>query len=136
VGLTGVADGVTAVAGSTRDRTRVMVLGLLMALAAVAWAATAVRMARMESGPGMYPEELDFYVSAWVVMMAAMMLPSVWPAVGLYAGMQRGRRRREWRSTGAIVAFVGGYLLTWTAAGLAAFILLGAARSLGLDGLA
>jgi predicted metal-binding membrane protein len=118
------------------DRTRAMVLGLLIALAAVAWAATAVRMEGMESGPGMYPEELGFYVTTWVVMMAAMMFPSVWPAVGLYAGMQRGRRQRGMAApTGSTAAFVGGYLLTWTAAGLAAFGLLGAARSLGLDGL-
>ena len=75
-----------------RDRTRLAVLALLLALAGIAWLVTAVRMQGMESGPGMYPEELGFYLSAWVVMMAAMMFPSVWPTVGLYAGMQRGRR--------------------------------------------
>ena len=121
-------------AHGARDRTRLVVLGLLLALAGVAWAATAARMEGMESGPGMYPEELGFYVSAWVVMMAAMMFPSVWPTVGLYAAMQRGRRDRgEAAPAGAPAAFVGGYLLTWTTAGLAAFGLLIAARSLGLD---
>jgi predicted metal-binding membrane protein len=33
------------------------------------------------------------------------------------------------------VTFVGGYLLTWAAAGLVAFALLAAARSLGVNGL-
>jgi predicted metal-binding membrane protein len=126
----------TGVAGGARDRTRLTVLGLLLALATVAWAATAARMEGMESGPGMYPEELGFYVSAWVVMMAAMMFPSVWPTVGLYAAMQRGRRDRGLAvPAGAPAAFVGGYLLTWTTAGLAAFALLAAARSFGGDGL-
>jgi predicted metal-binding membrane protein len=117
------------VAGSARTRTHLAVLGLLLVLAGVAWVTTAMRMEGMDPGPGMYPEDLGFYVSAWVVMMAAMMLPSVWPTVGLYASMQGERR------VGAAGAFVGGYLLTWTGAGLAAFVLLGAARSLGLDGL-
>ena len=117
------------VASRSRDRTHLAVLGLLLVLAAVAWVTTAVRMEGMDSGPGMYPEALGFFVSAWVVMMAAMMFPSVWPTVGLYASMQGERR------AGATAAFVGGYLLTWTGAGLAAFVLLGTARSLGLDGL-
>jgi predicted metal-binding membrane protein len=128
---------VTALAGGARDRTRLAVLALLLVLAGVAWVTTAARMDGMESGPGMYPEELGFYVSAWVAMMAAMMFPSVWPTVGLYARMQRERRERGLGApAGAAVAFVGGYLLTWTFAGLAAFALLAAARSLGIDGLA
>jgi len=107
-----------------------------LALAGVAWVTTAVRMEGMESAPGMYPEDLGSYLSAWVVMMAAMMFPSVWPTVGLYARMQRGRRERGLAAPrGAAVAFVGGYLLTWAAGGLAAFALLAAARSLGVDGL-
>ena len=128
--------GLTRVAGRTRDRTHLAVLGVLLALAGVAWVATAARMDGMESGPGMYPEALGFYVSAWVVMMAAMMFPSVWPTVGLYARMQRGRRDGGLAApTGAAAAFVGGYILTWTAGGLAGFAVLAAVRSLGVDGL-
>jgi predicted metal-binding membrane protein len=127
----------TSVAQRPRDRIRLAVLGLLLALAGIAWAATAVRMEGMDSGPGMYPQDLGFYVSAWGVMMAAMMFPSVWPTVALYARMQRGRREQGLAAPpGAEVAFVGGYLLTWTVAGLAAYALLDAARSLGADGLA
>jgi predicted metal-binding membrane protein len=69
--------------------------------------------------------------------MAAMMFPSVWPTVHLYARMQQGRRERGLAApAGATMTFVGGYLLTWAAAGLAAFALLAAARSLGVEGLA
>jgi predicted metal-binding membrane protein len=129
--------GLTSVAGRARDQTRLAVLALLLGLAAMAWATTAIRMEGMESGPGMYPEELGFFVSAWVVMMAAMMFPSVWPTVGLYARMQGGRRERGAAApAGATGAFVGGYLLTWTAAGLTAFALLAAVRSLGVEELA
>ena len=125
----------TGTAAGARDRTRLAVLGLLLAVAGVAWVTTAVRMDGMQSGPGMYPEELGFYASSWVVMMGAMMFPSVWPTVGLYAQMQRGRREQSLAApAGATVTFVGGYLLTWAAAGLGAFALLAAARSLGVDG--
>ena len=117
--------GLTADAAGARDRTRLAVTGLLLALAGVAWVTTAVRMAGMESAPGMYPENIAFYASAWVVMMAAMMFPSVWPTVGLYALMQRGRREQGLAApAGATVTFVGGYLVTWAAAGLVAFALL------------
>ena len=122
--------------GAQIGRVRLVVVGLLLILSGLAWALTAARMAGMDAGPGMYPEELGFYVSFWVVMMAAMMLPSVWPTVALYTEMQRGRRGRGVAApAGASAMFVGGYLLTWAAAGLAAFALLTAVRSLGFEGL-
>ncbi len=126
----------TDLAPAAGNRTRLQVVGLLLALAGAAWLATAVQTAGMDAAPGMYPEELGLYVSAWVVMMAAMMFPSVWPTVDLYARMQHGRRERGMPAPpGATAAFVAGYLLTWTTTGLAAFGLLSVARSLGLDGL-
>jgi predicted metal-binding membrane protein len=128
--------GLTSFAGRARERTHLAVLALLLALAGAAWVATAARMEGMGSGPGLYPEELGFYLSVWVVMMAAMMFPSVWPTVGLYARMQRARRERGSAApAGGTTAFVGGYLITWAAGGLAGFTLLAAARSLGADGL-
>ena len=54
--------------------------------------------------------------------MAAMMLPSVAPTVALYSRMTRNR------SVVLPLMFVGGYLVTWAAAGLAAFAV-GAAGS-------
>jgi predicted metal-binding membrane protein len=67
---------------------------------------------------------LGSFVPVWIAMMAAMMLPSAAPMV--IAHSQVERRRRELgrgASRGATGAFVGGYLLTWTAFGLVAYTL-------------
>ena len=58
--------------------------GALLALAAAAWVATDVRMAGMDAGPGTSPGALGFFLSTWVVMMVAMMLPAVTPMVLAY----------------------------------------------------
>ena len=42
----------------------------------------------MDAGPGTDPGGLGFYVTVWVVMMAAMMFPSIWPMVVMYARLQ------------------------------------------------
>jgi predicted metal-binding membrane protein len=56
-------------------------------------------------------------VLAWQVMIAAMMLPSSLPLVGLYTrATARAPRRRL-----SMAAFIGGYALVWSAFGLAAF---------------
>jgi predicted metal-binding membrane protein len=96
-------------------RTRLGLVVLLFALAAVAWWSTVDRMRGMDAGPGADLGTLGWFVGAWVVMMAAMMFPSVAPTAALYSRMTRSR------SPVAPLAFAGGYLLTWTAAGLVAF---------------
>jgi predicted metal-binding membrane protein len=96
-------------------RARLGLIGLLFALAALAWWWTADRMQGMDEGPGTPPGALGWFVGVWVVMMAAMMLPSVSPTVALYARMARARA--PW----APLAFTAGYLLTWSAAGLLAY---------------
>jgi predicted metal-binding membrane protein len=79
---------------------------------------------------------LGSFVPVWIAMMAAMMLPSAAPMV--VAHSQVARRRHElgrgagWGATGA---FVGGYLLTWTAFGLVAYALFELVRSFGVDAL-
>src|SRR5262245_1095158 len=79
-------------------------------------------MEGMDGGPGSDLGSLGFYVTAWVVMRAAMMFPSVAPMVAVYAGLQRGRRAKGMDApAGATALFVAGYLVTWTAFGLAAF---------------
>jgi predicted metal-binding membrane protein len=59
------------------------------------------------------------FAAVWVVMMAAMMLPSVTPFATLYARSFGDNRTRR------TVAFVGGYLLVWALAAIPAY---GAAR--------
>jgi predicted metal-binding membrane protein len=67
----------------------------------------------MDAGPGTSLGSVGWFTGAWAVMMAAMMLPSLAPTVAAYANHVRGAGR--W------ALFVGGYLLTWTAAGLTAY---------------
>jgi predicted metal-binding membrane protein len=94
-------------------------IGLLVALAAVAWAATDDRMSGMDAGPGTDPGTLGFFIGVWVVMMAAMMFPSIAPMVLMHLRIQEGRRDRgQPAAVGATVLFVAGYLIIWAAVGL------------------
>ena len=82
------------------------------------WVITDDRMAGMDAGPGTDPATLGFWVTAWVVMMAAMMFPSIAPMVVMHARIEQGKRRQGTGDrAGSHRLFVGGYLLTWTAAG-------------------
>jgi predicted metal-binding membrane protein len=96
-------------------RTRLGLIGLLFGLSAVAWWSTVDRMRGMDDGPGTELGTLGWFLIVWIVMMAAMMFPSVSPTVALYSRMTRRRAPM------APLVFASGYLLTWTAAGLFAF---------------
>ena len=93
----------------------------LLAAAAVAWWWTARRMARMDAGPATELGSLGWFTVTWLAMMAAMMLPSLAPALG--GAGARGPRR--W------ALFVGGYLLAWCTFGVGAYALLRAGRAYG-----
>jgi len=105
------------------DALQLGLVAALFALAAGAWALTGGRMQGMDMGPGSDLGSLSFYVGAWIVMMAAMMFPSISPMVRTYALVQRSRyvRRGLGEPTAAILAFVAGYLLTWSIFGLIAY---------------
>jgi predicted metal-binding membrane protein len=104
---------------------RLGLIGTLLLLAAVAWFVTDDRMAGMDMGPGTDPGTLGFWVSAWVVMMAAMMFPSISPMVLMHVRIQEGKRRKGQEAAfGATALFVAGYLLVWSAAGLIGYALL------------
>jgi predicted metal-binding membrane protein len=105
-------------------RARLALVALLFALAALAWWSTADRMAGMDAGPGTDLGALGWFLGVWLVMMAAMMLPSVSPTVALYAQMTR--RRGPSRP----LLFTSGYLLVWGGAGVAAYGLFHLGRSL------
>jgi predicted metal-binding membrane protein len=108
----------------------------LLALAALGWLLVDVRMAGMDEGPTTDLGSFGFYVSAWIVMMAAMMLPSAAPMVAAHATVER-RRHDLGRAAerGATAAFVGGYLVVWTAFGIAAYALFELLARLDLDAL-
>jgi predicted metal-binding membrane protein len=113
-----------------------LIFGLLL-LAAIAWAMTGDRMAGLDAGPGTDLGGLGFWVTAWVVMMAAMMFPSIAPMVVMYARVEEGKRRKgQPTQAGATAIFVCGYLLTWTAAGLVGYAIFEAGRSPDLGFLA
>ena len=89
------------------------------------------RMGGMESMPGMDLGEVGFYVTVWVVMMAAMMFPSVAPTVLMYDRLREGHRARgKGAAADATALFVAGYLCVWTAAGLAAYGLIELVRAI------
>jgi predicted metal-binding membrane protein len=85
---------------------------VLVAVALAAWAVTIERMRGMDAGPGTDLGGLGWYLGVWVTMMAAMMLPSAAPAA-------RNLARRA--SQVPTLLFIAGYLIVWTAFGVAAY---------------
>jgi predicted metal-binding membrane protein len=97
-------------------------VGALIALAGLAWVVTNNRMSGMDAGPGTDPRTLGFFLGVWVVMMAAMMFPSIVPMVLMHERVQMGRRERSQPvPAGATTLFVAGYLIVWAGAGLIAY---------------
>ena len=118
------------------ERSRAVLIAALFVLAIVGWTITDERMHGMDAGPGTDLGTFGFYTTAWVVMMAAMMFPSIWPMVVVYSRVQRGKEERGQAALqGATTAFISGYLVTWTAAGLVSYAVFQAARSLSIDAL-
>jgi predicted metal-binding membrane protein len=111
--VTASAEGLRPVYSAARSR--LGLIALLFALAALAWWFTVDRMRGMDDGPGTHLGGLGWFLGIWLVMMAAMMFPSVAPTIALYSTMTKKR------SPLAPLVFAAGYLVTWTAAGLAAF---------------
>jgi predicted metal-binding membrane protein len=121
---------------SAADRSRAALIAALLVLAFIGWTVTDERMHGMDAGPGTDLGTLGFYVTAWVVMMAAMMFPSIWPMVVIFTRVQHGKLERgQDVPAGATALFVSGYLITWTAAGLVAYAVFEAGRSLSIDAL-
>jgi predicted metal-binding membrane protein len=112
-------------------------IGLLLVGAVIAWTVTDERMSGMDAGPGTDLGGLGWFIGIWVVMMAAMMFPSIWPMVLMYARVQEGRQARGREApTGATALFVAGYLITWGSAGAVAYGLIEIGESLDLGFLA
>jgi predicted metal-binding membrane protein len=103
-------------------RARLGLVAALFALAGVGWWWTVGRMRGMDDGPWTSLGSFWWFLGTWVVMMAAMMFPSVAPTVALYARMTRQRSRAQG------LTFTAGYLVAWAAAGAVAFALAVAGR--------
>jgi predicted metal-binding membrane protein len=93
---------------------------VLAAVAAAAWAITVARARSMGSGPATMGLGLLPFLGLWVLMMAAMMLPSVAPVAVLWtraiSGVSTGPGRVVRMSL-----FLSGYLLAWAACGAVVF---------------
>jgi predicted metal-binding membrane protein len=108
-------------------REQAALVAVLLALAGLSWWLTDRRMDGMAMGATTELGGLGFYAGVWVVMMAAMMFPSVWPIVGMY---ERIRSARAEAPRSGTVLVLAGYLLTWTLWGVAAFALIRGGRAL------
>jgi predicted metal-binding membrane protein len=107
-------------------RARLGLVAALFAVAGVGWVWTAREMRGMDAGPWTSLGSLGWFLGVWIVMMAAMMFPSIAPTIALFARITKERSPlRPW-------LFAAGYLLTWAAAGLVAYIVgLAATKILG-----
>lgn len=90
---------------------RYLLGGGLLVSSALAWLVSLRAMATM-------PGNIASFVALWTVMMAAMMLPSVTPAVLLFASVAQSRIRFG-ASVAPTAAFAGGYLAVWMLTGVA-----------------
>jgi predicted metal-binding membrane protein len=111
-------------------RARLAVVVLLFALAGIGWWWTAQQMRGMDNGPWTGLGAFSWFLGIWVVMMAAMMFPSVAPTVALYSRMTRRR------SPLLSIIFAAGYLVTWAVAGVVAFTAVNGVARISNNGLA
>jgi hypothetical protein len=89
----------------TAVRARAGLVALLFALAAIGWWSTADRMRAWTTGRGPRSGTLGWFLGVWVVMMAAMMFPSL---------RRRSRCTRAWRGIGSRrCCSPPGYLVAW-----------------------
>src|SRR6476620_4965083 len=103
---------------------RSVILGLLLALAAAAWAvlvwqhadATMDMTASVTIGP-----RTPLFLVMWVVMMVAMMLPTAAPMILTFHKVQAANREPR-DAFGSTWVFVVAYLAVWAFAGLAAYV--------------
>jgi len=120
--------------GATSDRAFFGVAALLFAASAaatIAWCASmsamgmtmpgdwTMSMAWMRMPDRTWPRAAASFLGMWIVMMVAMMLPSLVPMLSRYRDAVRttGETRLGW-----LTAYCGaGYFLVWSALGLAAF---------------
>jgi predicted metal-binding membrane protein len=91
------------------------IVGALLVCAAAAWLIT-IRQASVMGigGMGMAMMSPGLFLITWLVMMVAMMFPSVAPITLAFASVTRSRGEAYLPTT----AFVLGYLLVWIASGL------------------
>lgn len=110
---------------------RNVVLVLLLALAAAAWAVLVWQHADANMDMPMAPTmglRAPLFLASWVVMMVAMMSPTAAPMILAFHSVQAGKRQLDYAFVSTWV-FVAAYLLVWILAGVAAYVGLLAAET-------
>lgn len=116
------ASAVTAKGAIRRDR--VLVLSSIAGIAALAWLVTFYLGVGMDM---VMPAPLALTWAVWLVMMVAMMTPSVSPTLLMYAGILRSRAQRPFLLAGV---FLVGYLFIWSGFGIFAALVQTSAQGL------
>lgn len=97
-------------------RDRLLVLSCAFGVSALAW----LIMVDLGTGTAMMPSSLPLLFGLWLVMMVAMMTPSVAPTLLMYASILRSQAQRPFF---AVAVFLLGYLSIWSLfAGAAALL--------------
>ncbi|WP_246262809.1 DUF2182 domain-containing protein [Arthrobacter mobilis] len=112
------------------DPREAALVAVLLALAGGSWISTATRMNGMDMGRWTDPGPPAFFLTTWVIMLAAMMCPSVAPMVVAYVRIHRRRKSGRYAPYGCTAVFVAGYLAAWTLFGTAAYVLYVSAAAL------
>lgn len=100
----------------------------LCVIAAVAWVVTITWAGSMGVGAGTMGLSLAAFLGVWVVMMTAMMFPSVAPMAIVWIRSVAARPTTGQRVFG-IASFLAGYLVAWTVFGVGVYlVLVGAGR--------
>jgi predicted metal-binding membrane protein len=115
-------------------RQRRAALVALLVLSAISWVIVLWQAATIQPAPdgmaGGMTASADgltmgmtgpLFLAIWVVMMAAMMLPSAAPMILMFDAIQ-AQRSRGGRTTIPTGVFVGGYLAVWVVFGLVAYV--------------
>src|SRR5262245_51447153 len=115
------------------SRQRSVILGLLLALAAAAWAILVwthadSNMEDMTRGSLTFGPRAPLFLVIWVVMMVAMMLPTAAPMILTFHKVQAANRQPRDAFVSTWV-FAAAYLLVWAFAGLAAHVGMQAAEA-------
>jgi predicted metal-binding membrane protein len=90
------------------------IIAALLVCAAAAWLLTVQQAASMAGMGGVAMVGAGLFLVTWVVMMVAMMFPSIAPMVLAHAGIVRSRGE----GAAPTIAFVLGFLVIWSVAGL------------------
>lgn len=101
-------------------RDTVVAWSVLVLLAALAWLITIQRASSTGPGTGTMGSGVLLFVTFWITMMAAMMLPSVAPVATTWAHAI-GKRSSGLRRAARTVQFLAGYLLAWGGLGCLAY---------------